>query len=1023
MVYTVDQDQQWLLNCLTATLDTNHEVRSFAETSLNQASSQPGFGSALSKVAINRELPWGMLLLKQFIKKHWQEDDENFEHPVVQHEEKAVIRNLLLPSLDDPHGKVCTAVGMAVASIVQYDWPEDWPDLLPVLLKLMNDQTNISGVRGAMRCLALVAGDLDDTTVPSLVPVLFPCLYTIISSSQIYDKVLRVRALSIVYSCISVLGSMSGVYKTETSELVMSMIKPWIDQFCIILQAPVQFEDPDDWSIRTEALKCLSQFIQNFPTMEAEFSVIAGPLWQTFVSSCKVYEISFIRATHDSYEGLYDSDGEDKSLESFVIQLFEFLLTIMGSSRLAKVITWNVKELVYYTIAFLQMTDQQVDTWTYDANQYVADEDDSTYSCRVSGILLLDEIVASSGEGLEAMVIAGKERFSESQQEKAAGSAVWWRKREAAIYALACLSESLLEVQDSVSNRLGLESLLVQMLTEDMGTGVHEYPFLHARAFSAAAKFSAAITPRVNEQFLCAAITTVGLDVPPPVKIGACRALSQLLPEAEKSVLEPHMMNLFSSLMELLKHASDETLHLVLETLQAAVTAGHEALVSIEPIISPMILNMWALHVSDPFISIDAVEVLESVKTAPGCMRPLVSRVLPSIGPILEKSQQQPDGLAAGSLDLITMLLKNAPIDVVKAVYDVCFRHVIRIILQSDDNSEMQNATECLAAFVSGGRQEMLAWGGDPGSTMKSLLDAASRLLDPDMESSGSLFAGSYILQLILHLPSHMAQHIRDLIVALVRRMKTCQISGLKSSLLLIFARLVHLSAPNVEQFIDLLITLPAEGHDNCLAYVMSEWTKLQGEIQGSYQIKVTMTALALLLSTRHAELAKIQVQGYLIKTAGITTRSKAKLAPDQWTVMSLRAKIVSLLADMLIEIQEQALSGNDEDSDWEEVQDQDDLADQDQLYSVGTTVGGKPTTEQLNAMSKAFNENADDDGYADDVLIQSDPLNEINLACYISDFLLKFIETEGILFEHLFQNLTPAQQKAIQAVHNRARV
>lgn len=50
-------------------------------------------------------------------------------------------------------------------------------------------------------------------------------------------------------------------------------------------------------------------------------AVIAGPLWQTFVSSLKVYEISFIQATHDSYEGLYDSDGEDKSLESFVIQV------------------------------------------------------------------------------------------------------------------------------------------------------------------------------------------------------------------------------------------------------------------------------------------------------------------------------------------------------------------------------------------------------------------------------------------------------------------------------------------------------------------------------------------------------------------------------------------------------------------------------------------------------------------------------------------------------------------------------
>lgn len=42
MANVIDQDQQWLLNCLSATLDPNQEVRSFAETSLNQASLQPG---------------------------------------------------------------------------------------------------------------------------------------------------------------------------------------------------------------------------------------------------------------------------------------------------------------------------------------------------------------------------------------------------------------------------------------------------------------------------------------------------------------------------------------------------------------------------------------------------------------------------------------------------------------------------------------------------------------------------------------------------------------------------------------------------------------------------------------------------------------------------------------------------------------------------------------------------------------------------------------------------------------------
>ncbi|KAI5446581.1 hypothetical protein KIW84_014426 [Lathyrus oleraceus] len=138
---------------------------------------------------------------------------------------------------------------------------------------------------------------------------------------------------------------------------------------------------------------------------------------------------------------------------------------------------------------------------------------------------------------------------------------------------------------------------------------------------------------------------------------------------------------------------------MVLETLQEAVKAGHESPALVERVISPVIVNVWASHVLDPFISIDALEVLEAIKSIPGCIHPLVSRILPHIGPILNKPKEQADGLVAGSLDLVTMLLKNSPGDVVKAIYKACFDAVIRIILQSDEHSEIQNAMECLSAF------------------------------------------------------------------------------------------------------------------------------------------------------------------------------------------------------------------------------------------------------------------------------------------------------------------------------------
>ncbi|KAI3710259.1 hypothetical protein L2E82_40037 [Cichorium intybus] len=75
---------------------------------------------------------------------------------------QAIIRGLLLLSLDDPHRKICTGISMAVASVASHDWPDEWPELLPILMKLINDQSNANAVNGSLRCLALLSADLDD---------------------------------------------------------------------------------------------------------------------------------------------------------------------------------------------------------------------------------------------------------------------------------------------------------------------------------------------------------------------------------------------------------------------------------------------------------------------------------------------------------------------------------------------------------------------------------------------------------------------------------------------------------------------------------------------------------------------------------------------------------------------------------------------------------------------------------------------------------------------------------------------
>lgn len=55
-------------------------------------------------------------------------------------------------------------------------------------------------------------------------------------------------------------------------------------------------------------------------------AVLYHPLWQTFVSCLKVYQLSLIQGAEDPYAGIFDSDGAEKSLESFIIQASVSLL-------------------------------------------------------------------------------------------------------------------------------------------------------------------------------------------------------------------------------------------------------------------------------------------------------------------------------------------------------------------------------------------------------------------------------------------------------------------------------------------------------------------------------------------------------------------------------------------------------------------------------------------------------------------------------------------------------------------------
>ena len=87
---------------------------------------------------------------------------------------------------------------------------------------------------------------------------------------------------------------------------------------------------------------------------------------------------------------------------------------------------------------YMQMTQEQVEEWSQSPDQYVVDEEEETFSVRVSGELVLDELMDAFPEAAAAAVAAAlHRRLQEAAQAKASLSCSCSLPRSLATICLA----------------------------------------------------------------------------------------------------------------------------------------------------------------------------------------------------------------------------------------------------------------------------------------------------------------------------------------------------------------------------------------------------------------------------------------------------------------------------------------------------------------------------------------------------------------------------------------------------------
>ncbi|KAK9862534.1 hypothetical protein WJX84_000998 [Apatococcus fuscideae] len=754
-----------------------------------------------------------------------------------------------------------------------------------------------------------------------------------------------------------------------------------------IIAEPITLSGENAWGLRQEALRCAVLVISTFgKMMSSHVPALLLQCWGLFKQSLDPYEQCMVLDEGDLSETEEDNEGNTTSFETVIAQLFEALLAVADSARFQHLLRPVLPELIHTTIGYMQMTSLQESTWTEDAEQYVADEEEETFSARASGELLLDSILTAFHlDACRGLAQASHSHLQHADHLKQSSQEHWWRPREAAILAIGCVSPILKDLHsaDPSSCPFDFQALLDSIQQMDLSQSALHYPFLIGRALWAVSRLCQTIPADHTARFLppaCAALTCEA----PAVHIGACRAVASLCKHCKSTALQQHLPALHQGLLQLLNTTGEETLHLALECLTAVIKADPSAAAALEPQLSPKLLTLWSEHVHDPLLSIDAVEAIDALAKVPGVLPNLQERAVPTLVSLLQDPGKLADGLVSGAIDLVSTLLAPSTLQQAQRMHQALTCHVISLAEHSDDAEVIRSCCTYLRILVRSAQADLLHWESDRAeSTLQLLLGMVSHYLQPSLPDAQCYAIGQLLSAMLRHLREAMMDAVPQLITKLAVKLCSAQSLPLIMSLLVALAQLVLLDAKTV---VDILAASSIPGKDgNALQLILNLWTERHGELTGVYAINISIVAIALLLALQHPQVISTQVKGWQIETdTGIRTRSKARKQQEQWVMLPAPVKLFSLLVDTVGEQQEGGgpgfngrQAGDDEDEEWEDASDGG-------LHSNLGSLG--PGLEDVFAHNLD-----DDDDLEDDTDVQQDPITSMDILHFVAEQLKAF--------------------------------
>ncbi|XP_041783157.1 importin-9 [Anopheles merus] len=1020
MAQNSDAVKQAMFEELQKILHPDSDQRKSAEARLAQLKFTEWYGVLLAEFTIDQQLHIGLrqlasVMLKQYVNDCWADGGDVVEDGgagdlpaidagatpalLVNDEAKRRIKQILPEGLYDQNSKIRSVVAYCIANIALYDWPGDWQELFDVIVKCLSGTEN--SVDGAMKVLVEFTLELD-RQVGEVAPLILSEVYRIFTAANQYSVTARKYAVEILYSLLRSINTNIET-RQEKSAILNPVLPNFMQRLIEGLTAP---NGPhSSFQLKTQIIKILKYMISDMSKFVQPYvGTILPTIWQLLTQLADFYVKVVVNESEAAPFNGTGQDGDDDGVEDFtqmILQIFEFVHTIIEMKKYKAAIVNVLTDLVYITVLYMQITEEQAQQWLEDPEKFVDDEDEQgvEFTIRVTA----HDVLLIVGREYEQQLLpcfteALGKHSAVAEVDRNAGNPHWWKIHESSMLAVGSFKDMI--VESPAGFDMGQYLALIKMLMESQAS-----PYLLGRCLWLLSRFCECDILRqpFMEQIVNVTVDSLSMDKPIVLRIMAARAIYGFCSNLKDNKDERHVLimskleNFFDGLVGLFEQSQNTVLGLFLEALSAIISFDVNVTATLCPKVITVTMTVFQKFHDDRFLVEMVQDVLKILSQNPFCLLPLQDRIIPTLVSILNHDQGGDQQTLAPdiALDVLQTLVKYSQAPLSDAMIESAFPSAVHCILRTEDHSVMQAGGECLRSFLAIAPEQICRY--KNGEGLNYVLQVTTMLLNPMNTESTASFIGRLVITIITKVGNLLGDSVDLLLKAVLSKMQLVKSLNVIMSLVTIFAHLILLQLDAVMNF---LSTVPGPTGETAMSFVLANWLSRQHLFYGQYERKVTTLALCKLfehgVTTKDDRLNTVMIKEQVPASnpsgaagnTGRRTRSASAKTPMVWVDTPVLVKIFKLLLHELASLREakDALNKNTDSGDEANSSSDEEAADE------VSGDGGKMSF--LTLLTHMDDGDEDEEEDEDDRQLMAELMNDPIFQCDTMEYLTKFIES-----------------------------